>query len=142
MTAMNIEHFDDLLRAARAQPQPQCLLLVFVQVTLPDDSTEAERADFEAGQGGALLPVMCVDLAPERLAVMDSFDALRAEADGRSTGWDMVLAGALAGQAGRGPDDASVNAALDRLLERVQQGDIGGLIPFSRSGEALELRTP
>ena len=57
---MNIEHFDDLLRAARGQPQPQCLLLVFVQVELPEDSSEAERADFEAGQGGALVNVSSV----------------------------------------------------------------------------------
>lgn len=134
---MNIEHFDDLLRAARAQPQPQCLLLVFAQVELPDGSTEAERADFEAGHGGALVPVMCVDLAPDRL---DGFEPLRAEADSRSAGWTMVLAGALSGTAGRAPDDATVSAALDRLVQRVQAGDIDGLIPFNRAGEALVLR--
>jgi hypothetical protein len=139
---MNIEHFDDLLRAARAQPQPQCLLLVFVQVELPEDSSDAERADFEAGQGGALVPVMCVDLAPDRIAVLTGFEQLRAEADGRGAGWEMVLAGAMGGQAGRAPDDAAVGSALDRLVQRVQMGDIDGLIPFNRKGEALELRTP
>jgi len=139
---MNIEHFDDLLRAARAQPQPQCLLLVFVQVELPEDSSEAERADFEAGQGGALVPLMSVDLAPDRIAVLTGFEQLRAEADGRSAGWQMVLAGAMGGQAGRAPDDAAVGSALDRLVQRVQMGDIDGLIPFNRAGEALELRTP
>ena len=136
---MNIEHFDDLLRAARAQSQPQCLLLVFVQVELPEDSTEAERADFEAGHGGALVPVMCVDLLPERLA---GFEQLRAEADGRGAEWALVLAGALGGQAGRAPDDASVSSALDRLVQRVQMGDIDGLIPFNRAGEALVLKSP
>lgn len=139
---MNIEHFDDLLRAARAQPQPQCLLLVFVQVELPEDSSDAERVGFEAGQGGALVPVMCVDLAPDRIAVLTGFEQLRAEADGRSAGWEMVLAGAMGGQAGRAPDDAAVGSALDRLVQRVQMGDIDGLIPFNRKGEALELRTP
>lgn len=136
---MNIEHFDDLLRAARAQSQPQCLLLVFVQVELPEDSTEAERADFETGHGGALVPVMCVDLLPERLA---GFEQLRAEADGRGAEWALVLAGALGGQAGRAPDDASVSSALDRLVQRVQMGDIDGLIPFNRAGEALVLKSP
>ena len=87
--------------AARPQPQPHCLLLVFVQVELPEDSTEAERADFEAGHGGALVPVMCVDLAPERVA---DFAQLRAEADGRGAAWAMVLAGALGGQGGHRPD--------------------------------------
>ena len=136
---MNIEHFDDLLRVARAQAQPQCLLLVFVQVELPDDSTEAERAEFEAGHGGALVPVMCVDLAPEGVA---GFEQLRAEADDRGAAWTMVLAGALGGQGGRAPEDANVSAALDRLVQRVQMGDIEGLIPFNRAGEALSLRTP
>lgn len=136
---MNIEHFDDLLRVARAQPEPQCLLLVFVQVELPEGSTEVERADFEAGQGGALVPVMCVDLAPERVA---GFEQLRAEADGRGAEWAMVLAGALGGQGGRAPDDATVSGALDRLVQRVQMGDIDGLIPFNRAGEALSLKTP
>lgn len=136
---MNIEHFDDLLRVARAQPEPQCLLLVFVQVELPEGSTEVERADFEAGQGGALVPVMCVDLAPERVA---GFEQLRAEADGLGAEWAMVLAGALGGQGGRAPDDATVSGALDRLVQRVQMGDIDGLIPFNRAGEALSLKTP
>ena len=31
-----IEHFDDLLRIARAQPEPQRLLLVFASADLPD----------------------------------------------------------------------------------------------------------
>ena len=133
---MNIEHFDDLLRAARAQAQPQCLLLVFVQVELPEGSSEAERADFEAGQGGAMVPVMCVDLAPESVA---DFEQLRAEADGRGAAWAMVLAGALGGQGGQAPDDAQVSGALDRLVQRVQMGDIDGLVPFNRAGEALSL---
>lgn len=136
---MNIEHFDDLLRAARAQPDPQCLLLLFVRVELPEGSSEAERADFEAGQGGALVPLMSVDLPPERLAALAGFEDLRAEADRHGEGWQMVLACALGGHAGRAPDDAAVAAALERLLQRVAAGEIGGLIPFNRDGEALRL---
>lgn len=136
---MNIEHFDDLLRAARAQPDPQCLLLVFARVELPEGSSEAERADFEAGHGGALVPVMSVDLPPERLATLTGIEALRAEADQQSDGWQIVLAGALSGRAGRAPDDATVAGALERLLQRVAAGEIDGLIPFNRAGEALSL---
>ena len=53
---MNVEisNFDDLLRAARAQPQPQRLLFVFAGAELPDDSTPEQRAAFESGEGGAL----------------------------------------------------------------------------------------
>ena len=80
---MNIENFDDLLHAARVQPEPQCLLLVFARVDLPENSSESERANFEAGQGGALVPTMSVDLPHARLAALDGFEALRAE--GRTT---------------------------------------------------------
>ncbi|MDO9479321.1 MAG: ribonucleotide reductase subunit alpha, partial [Hydrogenophaga sp.] len=58
---MNIATFDDLLSAARAQPLPQRLLLVFAGIELPDDATPTERAGFERGEGGALVPQMCVD---------------------------------------------------------------------------------
>ena len=64
---MNISSFDDLLRAARQQPEPQRLLFVFAQAVLPDDSTPEQRAGFEAGQGGALTPLMSVDKTPEEL---------------------------------------------------------------------------
>ncbi len=54
---MDISSFDDLLHAARLQPEPQRLLFVFVGVELPDDATPAQRARFEQGQGGALVPL-------------------------------------------------------------------------------------
>ena len=65
---MNITSFDDLLTAARAQPEPQRLLFVFAAAELADDSTEEQRLQFEAGQGGALVPVMTVDKAPDAIA--------------------------------------------------------------------------
>jgi hypothetical protein len=42
---MNIEHFNDLLTAAKAQPLPQRLLFVCAGVELPQDAS--------AGQQGA-----------------------------------------------------------------------------------------
>ena len=45
---MNIASFDDLLVAARQQPEPQRLLFVFAGVDLPYDATEAQRAAEEA----------------------------------------------------------------------------------------------
>ena len=55
---MNITCFDDLLTASRAQPQAQTLLMVFVDVELPEGASAAERARFAQGQGGALTPRM------------------------------------------------------------------------------------
>ena len=40
---MDISTFDDLLAAARAQPQPQRLLMVFAAVELPDDARRTRR---------------------------------------------------------------------------------------------------
>jgi len=53
---MNISSFDDLLRAAREEAEPQRLLFVFANAMLPDDSTPEQRLRFETGQGGALAP--------------------------------------------------------------------------------------
>ncbi|HET7160419.1 MAG TPA: ribonucleotide reductase subunit alpha, partial [Burkholderiales bacterium] len=70
---MVISSFDDLLRAARMQPEPQRLLFVFAGVELPADSTPEQRAGFQAGQGGALIPLMSVDKSPDEL---ETFAAL------------------------------------------------------------------
>ena len=70
---MNISSFDDLLRAAREEAEPQRLLFVFANAMLPDDSTPEQRLRFETGQGGALAPLMSVDKIPGELT---SFAAL------------------------------------------------------------------
>lgn len=70
---MDISSFDDLLHLARQQPEPQRPLFVFTAVDLPDDATAAQHARFEAAQGGALVPLMCVDKTPQELP---SFAAL------------------------------------------------------------------
>jgi hypothetical protein len=37
------------------------LLFVFLQVALPEDHSDADKARFDAGQGGELQAIMCVD---------------------------------------------------------------------------------
>lgn len=136
-----ISHFDDLLQAARTQAAPQRLLLVFAGAELPDDATAEQRAAFEAGQGGALVPLMCVDKRPEEL---DSFAQLCAEADGQHSGWRVVLAGALSGPQGQAPSDASVDEALERLLGLIQAGRMDQVLTqtlaFTRDGVAVPLQ--
>jgi len=133
---MNIEHFDDLLRAARAQPQPQCLLLVFVQVELPEGSSEAERANFEAGQGGALVPVMYVDKEPEEVR---SFEELVEESRHTGQHWDMMFVGCLSGQGGRGLDDNTVQKALETMIMSIQGGIVAHLLAYRPNGEQVQL---
>ena len=133
---MDISTFDDLLAAARAQPQPQRLLFVFAGVELPDDATPAQRAAFEQGQGGALVPQMCVDKSPDELA---SFDQLKQEASGFGKPWGMVFAAAMSGAAGKAPTSADADAPLEKMVEAIRQGQIQAYIPFDPQGRAVRL---
>ena len=133
---MNISNFDDLLQAARQQAQPQRLLLVFAGASLPAGATPEQQARFEAGESGELAPLMCVDKDPQALA---SFQALADEAATLGPPWALVFAGALSGAAGQPPGSSQVDAALQRLVDAVKAGDLAGLIPFDRQGEAVQL---
>jgi len=131
---MEISSFNDLLQAARYQPLPQRLLFVFAKVELPDGSTPQQRADFEAGQGGALVPMMCVDKSPQEL---DSFDALVQEAKQMGQPWGMVFAAAMSGSPGEPPTSVDAELPLQRMVEAIKQGDIATYIPFDAQGHSV-----
>jgi hypothetical protein len=133
---VNISSFDDLLRAARTQPEPQRLLLVFAGAELPDDSTPEQRARFRAGQGGALVPLMSVDKSPGEL---DSFAALEEEARQMGKGWAIVFVASLSGRGGRAPSSAEAGQSLERMIASIKAGTIGSFIPFDRNGEPVLL---
>ncbi len=131
---MNITHFDDLIAAARTQPTPQTLLMVFVDVELPPDTSPAERTRFEQGQGGALTPRMCLDRAA---ADLSDWTALAAEADQQSPAWRMVMAAALSGREGQAVKTEFIERALNRMVMGVHQGQIQGVLTFDRQGQAV-----
>jgi hypothetical protein len=133
---MEISDFDGLLRAASAQDQPQRLLFVFAGATLPDDASAEQRATFEAGAGGELAPLMCVDKSPAEVA---DFAALAAEAKQFGTNWAIVFAAALPGQGGRAPSAMDTDAALQRMVEAVRRGAIAAFVPFDRDGRPVQL---
>lgn len=134
-----LNHFNDLLHAARAQAERQRLLLVFVASELPEGATPAQRDDFARGEGGALVPLMCVDKLPEEVT---SFEALVREArdyalpDQR---WKLVFAAALMGTAHQEPGDAQTDQALGRMVESIKGGAVGGFLAFDRQGQAVQL---
>jgi hypothetical protein len=134
---MNISNFDHLLQAAQQQAQPQRLLLVFAGASLPPGATNEQRACFEAGESGELAPLMCVDKDPCALAC---FAALVNEAATLGPDWALVFAAALSGQGGQAPAAALVDAALQRMVDAVKSGNLAGLIPFDRQGQAVQLR--
>lgn len=135
---MEIRHFDDLLAAARAQPERQRLLLLFVARELPEGATPAQRAQFERGEGGALRPLMCVDKKPEELT---TFAALAREAAGQMAfqglSWNLMFVGALAGVLDAEPQDAEVDRQLERMFEALKGGDMAAYLAFNEQGEPL-----
>ena len=128
---MDIENFDDLLRAARAQPEPQRLLFVFAAAELPDDCTPAQRASHAAGHGGALVPLMSVDKDPGDLA---TFEDLVQESRQFPGDWSMVFVAGLSGRDGRAPTSAEADRSLERMTESVKAGSFGAFLPFNRQG--------
>lgn len=133
---MNISSFDDLLQAARQQAEAQRLLFVFASAELPADATPAQRERFLAGQGGALVPIMCVDKAPDEL---NGFADLVEESRQFGQAWQVVFAAAMSGTGGLAPSSAAAEAALQRMVESIKAGNLGALIPFDRKGEPVLL---
>jgi hypothetical protein len=132
---MNITRFDDLLRSAREQSEPQRLLFVFTSAGVPDDATPEQRIRFEAGQGGTLTPLMCVDKAPDEWA---SFDALAEESRQLGQPWDIVFVAAMAGHDGHSPTSVDAEAPRQRMGESIKAGTIGGFIPFDGMGRTVQ----
>ena len=134
MSDIDIHTFDDLLLAARQQPEPQRLLFVFAGAELPEDSTPDQRTRFDAGAGGALIPLMCVDKGPEELR---TFSELVEESCAMGPDWTIVFVASLAGQDGRAPTSKSAEAPLQSMVEAIRAGGHRSFIPFDRSGRPV-----
>jgi len=134
---MEITSFDDLLRVAAQQEGLQRLLLVFCKAEMPEDATPQQKAEFEAGEGGALVPVASVDKFPEALG---SFAALSAEAAGHGLQWDVLFVAAMDRAPDEGPEQVTaVDQTLEAMVAAVKAGQVGSLVPFDASGAVLAL---
>lgn len=130
-------HFQQLLREAAAQPQPQRLLFVFAGAELPDRPTPEQQERFRAGGGGALAPLMCVDKAPGDLA---GFEALLAESRRAGPPWQVMFAAGLSGAGGAPPAPAQIEAALEKMVHAVRLGTVGQFAAYAPDGEPLLVR--
>lgn len=133
---MHISSFNDLLRAARAQPQVQQLLFVFAVAELPQSHTPGQQKRFQEGRGGALAPVMCVDKAPGELT---SFAALADESRQTGQPWDLVFVAALSGRDGLLPAGADTERALKSMVDAVHRGAIERFLAFGPDGGVLRV---
>ena len=134
MADLCISTFDDLIDAARREPDPQRLLFVFAGVELPDEATPAQRQRFAEGAGGALVPLMCVDKALDEL---NTFAELVEESRASGPDWAIVFVAALGGRGDRLPTSAEAEAPLQRMVEAIGAGSHGSYIPFDRSGRPV-----
>jgi hypothetical protein len=134
MPDLNISSFDDLLRAARQQPEPQRLLFVFTCAELPEDSTPEQRQCFAAGTGGALVPLMCVDKTPDELT---TFAALADESRTSGPEWTIVFVAGLSGQRGRALTHDDAEAPLQGMVNAIKAGSHESFIPFDRNGRPV-----
>ena len=134
MAAMSTPAFDQLLSAARSQPDAQVLLFVFASCDLPGNATPAQRTRFEQGRGGTLTPLMCVEKALDELS---TFDALVEESRSVGPPWEVVFAAGLGGQGDQAPAPQAVDATLHTMVEQVKQGAVDRMLALSRTGETL-----
>jgi hypothetical protein len=132
---MTLTSFDDLLQAARQQPQPQRLLFVFAGASLSADADATQSERFAAGQAGELAPLMCVDKTPEEL---DSFSVLLEESRQFGQDWTIVFVAALDGRDGRAPSSEEVSVPLQRMVEAIKVGSIAAFLPFDRQGQPVQ----
>lgn len=134
---MEITSFESLLAAASLQPEPQRILFVFLEATLPKDHDENQAQRYALGQGGALRPVMCVDKGPDDLS---SFVELVQEAEQMGRTWQIVLVACLEGRGGVAPNSKETDKALKVMMETLQSGgDVTKYLAFDRNGEPVLL---
>lgn len=132
---IEITDYQSLLAVGRQQPNPQRFLFVFLQVALPAEHSDADKARFDAGQGGELQAIMCVD---KNLDELTDFTDLIKESEQMEQDWSMVLVACLDGQNGMHPTAAETEQPLKMMVQTVQSGgDLSKYLAFDKQGELL-----
>lgn len=130
-----MSNFNDLLAAAARQPEPQRFLFVFLKAVLPKDFTEDEKINFEAGIGGGLIPVMCVDKAQYELS---TFAALVEESKATGEDWQLVMIACLAGRNGKVASSSDAETPMKKMVQTVQNGgDLSQFAVFDKNGDQI-----
>lgn len=136
---MSISNFEDLLQMAAQQPDPQRMLFVFVEKGLPENPPTGKVEAFQAGLGGTLTPIVCVDKA---VAEVSNFADLVKESEATGQHWDIVLVACMAGKNGVAPSASEVDQGLDMMVNAVKNGSkMSRFLAFDRAGDPLQFAT-
>jgi len=136
-TASELHSYAEFIQLAQTQAEPQRLLWVLAKAELPNGYTELQRLDFEAGFGGALEPVLCVDKLPAEVA---DFGQLVQESAETGVHWDIAFVGSLSGRAGHAPSSDEAEQPLRFMLKKIQSGMIADFLAFDRQGQLVSLQ--
>lgn len=132
---IEIIDYKTLLAVGRQQTEPQRFLFVFLQASVPEDSSDANKQSFHSGQGGELKALMCVD---KDLGELTSFSDLSTESEQMEQDWSMVLIGCLSGNNGIPPSSADAEEPLKMMVQAVQNGaDLSKYLAFDKQGLLL-----
>ncbi len=131
---MTISNFDDLLATARQQPTGQRLLLVFATAELPENPTPEQRAGFEQGAGGALVPAMCVEKTPDEIV---DFVSLKREATQFEMPWRVIFVSSLSGTVDQAPSSEEAEPALQHMVDSIKMGTFANMAAFNVEGNAI-----
>ncbi len=130
-----MSHFNDLLEAAARQPEPQRFLFVFLKAVLPKDHNLDEKANFEAGFGGGLMPIMCVDKSQQEFT---TFEALVEESKAMGEEWHLVMTACLAGRNGQPATSKDAEIPIKKMIQTVQSGgDLSQFAVFDKNGDQV-----
>ena len=133
---MIISSYDGLIAAAKQQLEPQRLLFVFTRVELPEEHSDIEAEKFHAGQGGNLVPVVCVDKALNELG---SFSELVEESKQTCPDWKIVFVACLDGKNGMMPTSSDADIPLQTMQTNILTGMVAGYLAYDREGNQTRI---
>ncbi|PHS27132.1 MAG: ribonucleotide reductase subunit alpha [Methylophaga sp.] len=133
---VDIVNYETLLMVGREQKEPQRFLFVFLKTGLPDDIEGDEAERFNAGKGGVLSPLMCVD---KPLDDLTNFVDLVKESENMEQEWQMVLVACLSGIGSMMPSAEETDLQLKMMVQMVENGgNLSRYLAFDRNGDLLQ----
>ena len=124
---MSISNFNDLLVAAKQQPEPHRLLFLFAQSVITSSESGQNR--------GTITPMTCVDKLPSELT---TFDQLVQEADQIKPGWNFVFIASLPGVNGKEPTSEDASSHLEDMTNSLARGqNMSKYVVFDREEKPI-----